>query len=92
MRESEETMPGQIYKVVELVGSSETSVEDAIQSAVQRAGETIRNLRWCEVVQIRGHIEDQRVRHYQVLLKVGFTIAASQGPEELGSEAIGSVE
>ena len=45
-------MPNQAYKVVELVGSSEKSIEDAIQTAIQRAGETLRSLRWCEVVQI----------------------------------------
>ena len=85
-------MPNQTYKVVELVGSSEKSIEDAIQTAIQRAGETLRSLRWCEVVQIRGHIEDQQVRYYQDVLKVGFTIDAPGSPGELGSEAIGSVE
>jgi flavin-binding protein dodecin len=67
-------MSEHIYKVVELVGSSETSIEDAIQTAVARAGSTIRNLRWFEVVQTRGHIEGGVVRHYQVHLKVGFTL------------------
>jgi dodecin len=51
-----------VYKVVELVGSSETSVDDAIKSAVQRAGETLRNLRWFEVVQTRGHVDEGEVR------------------------------
>lgn len=67
-------MQDHIYKVVELVGSSESSIEDAIQSAIGRARETLRNLRWFEVVQTRGHIEDGKVRHYQVTLKVGFTM------------------
>jgi flavin-binding protein dodecin len=67
-------MDDNIYKVLELVGSSETSIEDAIQKAVARADATLRNLRWFEVVQTRGHIEDGRVAHYQVTLKVGFTI------------------
>ena len=67
-------MDDNIYKVVELAGSSETSVEDAIQKAVARANATLRNLRWFEVVQTRGHIEDGRVAHYQVTLKVGFTL------------------
>jgi flavin-binding protein dodecin len=68
-----------IYKVIELVGSSETSIEDAISVAISRANETIRHLRWFEVVQTRGHIEDGKVRHYQVMLKVGFTM---EGAEE----------
>jgi flavin-binding protein dodecin len=67
-------MQDHIYKVVELVGTSESSIEDAIQSAISRARETLRNLRWFEVVQTRGHIEDGNVRHYQVTLKVGFTM------------------
>lgn len=67
-------MDDNIYKVVELAGSSETSVEDAIQKAVARANATLRNLRWFEVVQTRGHIEDGKVAHYQVTLKVGFTL------------------
>jgi flavin-binding protein dodecin len=68
-------MPEHIYKVVELVGSSETSIEDAIKVAIRRASETLRNLRWFEVVDTRGHIEDGEVRHFQVTLKVGFTLA-----------------
>ena len=64
-------MPEHIYKVVELVGSSETSIDDAIRVAVARAGETLRHLRWFEVVDTRGHIEDGHIRHFQVTLKVG---------------------
>jgi dodecin len=67
-------MQDHIYKVVELVGTSESSIEDAIQTAISRARETLRNLRWFEVVQTRGHIEDGKVGHYQVTLKVGFTM------------------
>jgi len=63
-----------IYKVVELVGSSETSIEDAIQAAVTRASATLRKLRWFEVMQTRGHLEDGKIAHYQVTLKVGFTL------------------
>jgi dodecin len=63
-----------VYKIVELTGSSETSIEDAIQTAVTRAGQTVRNLRWVEVGQIRGHIESGKVAHYQVVMKVGFTL------------------
>ena len=67
-------MEEHVYKVVELVGSSDQGIEAAIQSAVSRAGQTLRQLRWFEVKEIRGHIEDGRVSHYQVELKVGFTL------------------
>jgi dodecin len=63
-----------VYKVVELVGSSPTSVEDAINNAVARASQTLRNLRWFEVLQTRGQVEDGKVQHFQVTLRVGFTL------------------
>jgi flavin-binding protein dodecin len=65
---------GHIYKVVELVGTSEKSIEDAIESAIKRASNTLRQLRWFEVTETRGHIEKGRVAHYQVTLRVGFTM------------------
>jgi flavin-binding protein dodecin len=67
-------MSEHVYKTVELVGSSTTGVEDAIRSAVSRAGRTLRNLRWFEVVETRGEITEGRVAHWQVTLKVGFTL------------------
>ena len=67
-------MQDHIYKVIELVGSSEVSIEDAVQHAVSRASQTLKHLRWFEIAQTRGHIEDGKVRHYQVVLKVGFTL------------------
>jgi flavin-binding protein dodecin len=67
-------MSNHTYKVIELVGSSPSSIEDAVANAVAKASETIRNLRWFEVVETRGHIEGGRVAHWQVHLKVGFTI------------------
>jgi dodecin len=63
-----------VYRVIEIVGTSEHSVEDAIKSAVARASSTLRNLRWFEVVRTSGHIVDGEVQHYQVTLKVGFTM------------------
>jgi dodecin len=63
-----------VYKLVELVGSSEKSIEDAIQKAIARASKTIREIRWFEVLQTRGHVENGTIRHYQVTLRVGFTI------------------
>lgn len=65
-----------VYKILELVGSSETSIEDAIKNAVSRASKTIRDMKWFEVVQTRGHIENGTVGHYQVTLRVGFTLDA----------------
>jgi flavin-binding protein dodecin len=69
-------MSDHVYKVVELVGSSTASIEDAIQTAIKRADQTLRNLRWFEVVQTRGHVENGEVRHYQVVLKAGFSLEA----------------
>jgi dodecin len=63
-----------IYKILELVGSSEQGIEDAIQNAIARASKTVRELKWFEVVQTRGHVENGSVRHYQVTLRVGFTL------------------
>jgi dodecin len=63
-----------VYKILELVGSSEKSIEHAIQNAITRASKTIREMKWFEVVQTRGHIEEGAVRHYQVTLRVGFTL------------------
>jgi flavin-binding protein dodecin len=63
-----------VYKIIELVGTSEKSADDAIRTAVARASKTLKHLRWFEVVQTRGHIEDGKVGHYQVTLKVGFTL------------------
>jgi flavin-binding protein dodecin len=71
----EAAMPEHVYKVVELVGSSKTSVDDAIQTAIARAGATLRNLRWFEVVQVRGTVGGGgKVDFYQVTLKAGFTL------------------
>src|ERR1700676_2467404 len=67
-------MKDHVYKILELVGSSEKSIEDAIQNAITRASKTIREMKWFEVVQTRGHIENGSVRHYQVTLRVGFTL------------------
>ena len=60
------------YAISEIVGSSETSVEDAIESALATAAQTVKNLEWFEVGQIRGHITDGKVGHYQVNLRLGF--------------------
>ena len=66
-----------VYRVIEIVGTSETGIDDAISSAIARASQTLRHLRWFEVLRTSGHIVDGGVKHYQVTLKVGFTM---EGP------------
>lgn len=67
-------MSEHIYKKIEIVGSSKVSMEEAIKNAVAKASESLRNLRWFEVVETRGHIEDGRIAHWQVTIKIGFTL------------------
>ena len=67
-------MSDHVYKTVEVTGSSTTTIDDAIQRAVAKASETLRNLDWFEVSSVRGHIEEGRVAHYQVTLKIGFRL------------------
>jgi flavin-binding protein dodecin len=69
-------MSDHIYKIVEIVGSSPTSIEEAVQRAIERASKTLRDIGWFEIVETRGHVENGRVAHYQVTLKVGFTLDA----------------
>jgi len=67
-------MSDHIYKKIELVGSSPSGIEDAVNNAISRAGKTIRNMNWFEVVEVRGHLENNKVGHWQVTVKVGFTL------------------
>jgi flavin-binding protein dodecin len=67
-------MDNHIYKIIELTGSSSDSVDAAIQNAIGRASRSLHNLRWFQVLETRGDIENDRVAHYQVTLKVGFTV------------------
>ena len=67
-------MTNHVYKKVELVGSSTKSIEAAFENAIQMAGKSLKNLDWFEVMGTRGHIEDGKVSHYQVEVKVGFRI------------------
>ena len=67
-------MSDHIYKLLELTGSSENGIEDACSRAIAKASETIRNIRWFEVVETRGHVEDGKIGHWQVTIKVGFTL------------------
>jgi len=68
-------MSSNTYKLVELVGSSPNSSEDAVRNALAKAAVTIKNMDWFQVVETRGHIENGKVAHFQVTLKVGFRIA-----------------
>lgn len=67
-------MSEHVYKIVEIVGSSPDSIEGAISNAVDKASKSLRELRWFEVVETRGHIEGGKVGHYQVKLKLAFTL------------------
>jgi flavin-binding protein dodecin len=67
-------MSEHIYKKIELVGSSPQGFDAAVQNAISRANQTVRNMRWFEVIETRGEIQDGRVNHWQVTLKVGFTL------------------
>jgi len=67
-------MPNQVYKSIELTGSSDTSIEDAVRIAIERAGKTIRNMSWFEVVQTRGYVEKNQIAYWQVTVKIGFTV------------------
>jgi flavin-binding protein dodecin len=63
-----------IYKKIELVGSSPTGIEEAVKNALSRAKKTVRNMRWFEIVETRGYLEEGKLAHWQVTLKVGFTL------------------
>jgi flavin-binding protein dodecin len=67
-------MTDHVYKLLELTGSSPTSIEDAVTKAIAKASETIRNIHWFTVTETRGHVIDGKVAHWQVTLKLGFTL------------------
>jgi flavin-binding protein dodecin len=67
-------MSEHVYKLLELTGSSTVGIEDAVQTAISKAHATVRNMHWFEVTETRGHIEDGKVAHWQVTIKVGFTL------------------
>ncbi len=69
-------MGNHIYKKIELIGASPNSSDEAVQNAIAKASQSLRNLRWFEVVETRGQIEEGRVAHWQVTIKVGFTLEA----------------
>ena len=67
-------MKDHVYKLIELTGTSTTSIEDAVNTAIKRAHKTIKNLSWFQVVEVRGNINKGKVDHWQVSIKVGFTV------------------
>ena len=67
-------MTSNVYKTVEITGSSKDSIEKAVEAAVSRAGDTLHGLRWFEVTDIRGHLVDGNIEHWQVTTKIGFTL------------------
>jgi len=67
-------MSNHVYRLSEIVGSSEAGVDDAIRGAIRKAAETVRNIDWFEVSQIRGHVEGGDIGHVQVVLKIGFRV------------------
>ncbi|VFA80892.1 Protein of uncharacterised function (DUF1458) [Gordonia paraffinivorans] len=69
-----EALSDNVYRVIEVVGSSKSGTDDAIRNAISRASQTVNNLDWFEVTETRGHIEDGQIAHFQVTLKVGFKI------------------
>ncbi len=73
-RVQQTTASNHVYKLIELTGTSTISVEDAVHTAIARAGATVKNLRWFQITETRGDIADNKVAHWQVTLKVGFTV------------------
>ncbi len=67
-------MSNHVYKHIELTGSSPTGIEGAVENAIVRAAKTVRNMRWFQVTETRGYIEDGKIAYWQVTLKVGFTL------------------
>lgn len=67
-------MSDHVYKTIELTGSSTSGIDDAVGKAITKASKSLHNLRWFEVTDIRGHIEDGTIQHWQVTMKVGFTL------------------
>jgi dodecin len=67
-------MSEHVYKLIELTGSSKTGIEDAIQNAITKSAKSLRNMRWFQVIETRGYIEDGKVAYWQVTIKIGFTL------------------
>lgn len=67
-------MTDHIYKIIEIVGSSALSTDDAIQNAIKKSSETVRHISWFEVIETRGHVTENKVAHFQVVMRIGFRL------------------
>jgi dodecin len=67
-------MSNHVYKMLELTGSSPSGIEDAVQNAIAKANETVRNIQWFSVTETRGHVVEGKIAHWQVTIKLGFTL------------------
>lgn len=67
-------MADHVYKVIELTGSSKKSIEEAVQNAVTKAAQTVRNMRWFQVIETRGYLDQGAIEYWQVTIKIGFTL------------------
>jgi hypothetical protein len=67
-------MTDHVYKIIEIAGTSTKSIEDAVSNALAKASNTVRNMRWLQIMETRGHIDNQKLSHWQVIIKVGFTL------------------
>lgn len=83
-------MSDHTYGISEVVGTSAESIEDAIRGAVERANRTVRHLDWFEVVNVRGHVKDGRVAHFQVTIKLGFRLDPPDGDHDLTGSPVPS--
>jgi flavin-binding protein dodecin len=68
------TMPAEVFKTIQITGSSTSGSDDAVRAALEKSAQTVRNLRWFKVVETRGHIENGIVAHWQVTIDLGFTL------------------
>ncbi len=75
-------MSDHVYKKIELTGSSKVSMQDAIENAIARAAKTVRQMRWFEVVDTRGYLEDNKIAYWQVTVKIGFNIEDDSDEED----------
>lgn len=67
-------MTDHVYKIIEIAGTSSTTIEDAVKNALAKASKTVRNMRWLQVIETRGHIENQKLKNWQIVVKVGFSL------------------
>ena len=67
-------MTDHVYKSIELTGSSKTGIEDAVNKAIKKASKSLRNIHWFQVIETRGHVVEGKIAHWQVTMKVGFTL------------------